>query len=172
MMRRSFGEILIGLLLVSFDFRLGLNSIVIHLLPDFLGYALIAIAAKRLLPHSPRFRVTSLLGWVLTFASIIGYFLPPWKLWYALTVTLLCLLVWFLLSGMIDIAGQRGRERIVQLTSIVRVSYVILRMAPLLLGRFLGPLNFLTTIAFWVVLAMLLYLVIQMRREPDLATDV
>lgn len=171
-MRRPFLLIFFGLLLVSFDFTLRLNSLVLHLLPDSLGYLLMAVATKTLATRCPPFRLASIFGWVLVATSIAGYFISGGTVWHHATIVIHCFLIWFLLGGIIVIAQRQQRDGIVRSASIIRVLYVVLRIVPLLLRGLPGPIIALTALAFWLVLGTLLYLVFQMRNEPDFAADV
>jgi hypothetical protein len=124
------------------SFRLGHENFLIDLLPDFIGYLLIATAANRLVPLHPRARGVRNLGLLLTYLSIptiIQYTVvtsqsgnittwraPLWPL--SIIIGLFDLvLVWMLCGLVADLADRVGDVTIEQSAQVRRVVYILLK---------------------------------------------
>src|SRR5215468_10329476 len=68
-MFKRFGQIFWGLLLVILDF----NIDHVDILPDFIGYILMAVGCGGLVTVSRRFARARVLCWILAVLAVIGY---------------------------------------------------------------------------------------------------
>jgi hypothetical protein len=119
-----FGQIFWGLLLVILD----LNINRIDLLPDFIGYILIAIGCRGLAGASPHFSTASTMSWILVVLALIGYAVPrdAILLFGLVDLTADCAMMWFLLGGVMELATARQRPDLFERASKRRVAYVAL----------------------------------------------
>jgi hypothetical protein len=124
-------------------YRMGQETFVIDLLPDFVGYLMIATAANRLVPLHRGARAVRNLALLLTYLSIptiVQYSvvtsqsanLTTWKapLWpLTIVVGLLeVVLVWLLCGLVADLARRVGDATIERQARTRRVLYVVLRL--------------------------------------------
>lgn len=123
-MTLPFSQIFWGLLLVILDLKV--NQL--DLLPDFLGFILIAFGARRLAPFSPQFRTAHVLSWVLCGLSLIGIFLRgnAGSLYSMVVTGLDCWMMWCLLGGMMDYSTAQGRPDLAEMARRRRLAYVII----------------------------------------------
>jgi hypothetical protein len=127
---------------IGLTFQLGTVAVVIDLLPDFVGYLMIATAANRLIVLDRRARLVRNLALVLTFLTIpmvveIGAATPvpggaaTWAVTAGpLTAAQMVLdpvLVWILCGLVADLAGRAGDESTREKAVSRRVMYVVLR---------------------------------------------
>jgi hypothetical protein len=125
------------------NFRLGQENFLIDLLPDFIGYLMIATAANRLVPFHPRARTVRNLALLLTYLAIptiIQYTVvtsPPgsattWKapLWPLVSIVGIfeLALVWMLCGLVADLARRAGDTRIEQMAQNRRAAYVLFKI--------------------------------------------
>jgi len=108
-MAKNFGQIFWGLLLVILD--LSINHI--DLLPDFVGYILVALGCSGLATESRHFGRAAALSWILVVFSLIGYALrrDAAVALGCLDIVIDCAMMWFLLGGIVELAttpGSRG----------------------------------------------------------------
>ena len=169
-MHARLGQIFWGLLLVILDFRV--NDL--DLLPDFLGYIIVAVGAAGLIEASARFRPARNLGWVLAFLSLAGlFFVRDASVVLGLITTALdCALVWCLLGGVMDISSAKGRPDLAEQASKRRVAYLALTCVMTLIGLTAGgernaaelPIV-LGIVTMLVLVVMILRLISRVRHE-------
>jgi hypothetical protein len=63
---RNMKKILLGLIFIYFNFNITLDSTILPLLPDFVGYLFISLGAKELIDFSPKFDNVSAFAKMLT----------------------------------------------------------------------------------------------------------
>jgi hypothetical protein len=169
-----FGSIFWGLLLVFLDFSI--NGF--DLLPDVLGYGLVAGGAGGLAKHYDSFRTATSLSWLLAVGSVVVFFIsdPAGARFFGLLMTgFHCALIWTLLGGVIVLATDQSRPDLAERAASRRVAYVVLTVATLLLGWLpggvlLAPLAIVLLVAVFVVIVMILHLIHRVRYElPQLA---
>lgn len=120
-MRSSFNHIFWGLLLVFLDFRI--NGF--DLLPNGLGYLLIALGASQLVLQSPKFGAASALSAVLILAWLCGFVVSGELAQFVglSTMVLSVALNWFLLGGIMDVSSARNRPDLAERASQLRIAY-------------------------------------------------
>jgi hypothetical protein len=128
----SFGQIFWGLLLVILDVRISR----IDILPDFIGYILVAVGCAGLSGASRHFSVASVLSWVLAVLSLVAYALRGST---ATGFGFLCLafdsaMMWFLLGGVMELAAARERLDLSTRAANRRIAYVALMCLAALAG--------------------------------------
>ena len=164
------GQLFWGLLLVIFDFRLS----DLDLLPDFLGYIIVAVGAAGLIEASARFRTARNLSWALAFLSVAGlFFVRDVSVVLGLINTALdCAMVWYLLGGVMDISTAKGRPDLAGQASNRRVAYLALTCVVTLVGlaagggRVAGGLPVvLVAVTMLVLVVMILRLIYRVRHE-------
>jgi hypothetical protein len=168
-MYRRFGQIYWGLLLVILDFKV--NDI--DLLPDFIGYILVATGARGLLEVSDRFRIVRNLSWCLAIISVANSLLFGDRslVWELVAAALDCAMMWFLLGGVIDISSARDRLDLAEQASHRRIAYLtlmcIVTIVSLLAGgRGVGNLMAaLAAVNMLVIVVMILRLIYRVRHE-------
>jgi hypothetical protein len=167
------GLIFWGLLLVVLD--LEVNGF--DLLPDAIGYALVALGCGGLASLSPRFRVAALLCWMLAVLWLAGLLVAgDVKVRYGLAMMALnCTMMWCLLGGIADIALARARTDIAVRAWNRRVAYVAIMTIGHILPFFVGsssdvavPLVVVVVAIGLVAMAMILHLVNRVRVELSL----
>ena len=130
-MFKRFGQIFWGLLLVILDFRINHFDI----LPDIIGYILVAVGCAGLAGVSPRFATAGRLCWVLVVFEILRYGLRGggWLLEF-IGLVVNCAMMWHLLGGVMDLAAARQRTDLHQRASNRRIAYVVLMCFATLIG--------------------------------------
>jgi hypothetical protein len=164
-MATRFIQIFWGLLLVVLDFQI--NQI--DILPDVLGYILVALGCGGLSDASPHFSTAAILAWAMMVLALVsvairGNFIPLGILYSALD----CAMMWFLLGGVIDLANFRQRPDLSQRASTRRIAYVAIAGLSTLLGltgRFPGEIALALVIGMIVVLCLILHLIYRAIHE-------
>lgn len=124
MIARKFNQIFWGLILVILD--LNINNF--DMLPDFVGYILVAVGASGLKAISLKFAIAGTLSWVLMCLSLLGLFVSGDHS-VALTVIDLaidCVMIWNLLGGVIAFSEKHNRTDLARRASKRRLAYVVL----------------------------------------------
>jgi len=132
---RGFRRIFWGLLLVVIDFRLNGFDI----LPDFIGFAIIAAGLSLLVPLNPRFQTAKIMALILTVLSLVSLielgddggaqgFMSGWFAFGLLVTALDIVMVWQLCGGIIDLARERGFDDLATRASTRRGLYVGLHL--------------------------------------------
>ena len=105
---RRFGQVFWGLLLVILDISLNRFDV----LPDFLGYGLVAVGAGGLIGLSPQFATARTCAWVLVAIAIAELLVHPGLMAGIAVVHLVlnCVMMWSLLGGIMDYAAAKNRQ--------------------------------------------------------------
>lgn len=165
----NFGRIFWGELLVLLDLRI--NGF--DLLPDVIGYILIALGCRGLADDSPKFVTASMWSWLLAAASLIAYIVEgEFELVFGLIfVAIECVMVWFLLGGIIDFVRERGRTDLAEVAGVRRFAYILMMCVTMLAvvtaqnARSLAFVAVLGGVITLVVLVMILHLIYRVRHE-------
>lgn len=168
-MSRHFTQIFWGLLLVFVDLRF--NGI--DVLPDIVGYILVAVGCRGLEPLSRRFTAAGRITWTLAVLWVVALAIPapsP-QAWTLFETPLHCILIWQLLGGILELAERAGRFDLARLGQNRRIAYVGLSLAAILIGPIVpasGPLALclgLLLLALAVASLLVLHLVYRVRSE-------
>jgi len=123
-MTTRIGQIFWGLILVALDFTINGFDV----LPDFVGYALVAIGSAGLTGVSRRFSAACVMAWILAGVSIALLLLrgdPVYAVaWAASALDVAAM--WFLLGGLMDIAKMYREPGLAGQLSGCRIAYLIL----------------------------------------------
>ena len=159
-LQKTFHLIFWGLLLVILNLSVSLNGFTLSLFPDFVGYAMMAIACGRLRGRSQRFAIAMGFGWAMSAVSITSYFFEN-EVLQAMTSTFDSLLIWYLLSGILDDGLPRLSADQLKLIKRLRVLYPVTAIGATLLTEY-SPYSALLgvalTIGNLVVTVVILYL--------------
>ena len=161
---KRFGQIFWGLLIIIFDFYIHY----IDVLPDFIGYILVATGCRALGSVSRHFATASVLSWVLTALSFFGWVLRGMRLLGYVNLLLDCVMIWFLLGGIIEMALAQQRDDIAKRAANRRIAYVSLMGGIALLSLILGASPFvriLWTICTLLLLFLILHLIHRAKHE-------
>lgn len=126
-MPTKIGFIFWGLILVLLD----LNINQFDILPDFIGYILVAIGCHGLISASRQFATARNASWVLVLWTLVDLILPG-GIKEVLTVIasiINCIMMWFLMGGFMDISHSINRPDFADKASIRRLFYVFLSLA-------------------------------------------
>lgn len=163
-MTKKFGRIFWGLLFVILD--ISINQF--DLLPDFIGYILVAVGARGLVATSSRFGTASTLSWILTLLSLMGFFTSGDVATLLGIVNLIvdCAMMWTLLGGVIEFTASNDRLDLAERASHRRIAYVVLLCTVTFIG-FLGrgaPVVIMA-VTLVVLVIMILHLIHRVRYE-------
>ena len=122
-MSANFALIFWGLLLVFLNFRIDH----VDILPDFVGYILVAVGCSRLSGASRCFPTARSLSCVLVLFDVLSYALSGSA---ATSFNLLerivhCTMMWFLLGGLMELAQAQHRTDLSDRASRYRAAYVV-----------------------------------------------
>ncbi|HEY1172555.1 MAG TPA: hypothetical protein VGH19_14390 [Verrucomicrobiae bacterium] len=164
-MANSFGLVFWGLVLIGIDVRVGFD-----LLPDFIGYILVAIGCSRLGAASRRFPFTSNLAWIMVGLSLISIVMPGGvlsRLLYLVSALVDCGMMWQLLAGIIELTEVKGRSDLAKDADRWRTAYMVIAVIGavfvlLAVGSFL---NALLSLAYLVVVVLIVYLIHRVKLE-------
>jgi len=131
-MSTRFAQVFWGLLLVILDFKINR----IDILPDFLGYILVAIGCSGLASISRHFSTASTLSWILVAFAFVGYALrgSASTVFGILNLAVDCAMMWFLLGGVMELAVARQRTDLSERASNRRIAYVVVMCLATLAG--------------------------------------
>lgn len=168
MIARRFNQIFWGLILVILD--LNINNF--DLLPDFVGYILVAVGTGGLKAISQKFGIASTLSWVMTCLSLLGLFVSGDHT-VALTVIYLavdCVMIWNLLGGVIAFSEKHNRKDLALRASKRRLAYVVLMVLVTIIGYAAADTGsvavaVLLVLTLLVVLIMIIHLLRRVRNE-------
>jgi hypothetical protein len=169
-MYAQLGFVFWGLLVIILDFDV--NGF--DLLPDILGYALVALGCARLVSLSPRFRVAASQCWVLALLWLLGFVVADdVDVLYSVAVTALnCTMMWFLLGGIADTAFAHSRPDLAERARNRRAAYVALMIAAQILPFVIAgrsaigvPLVVVLVGSTLVLMVLILHLVQRVRVE-------
>lgn len=165
----SLGRIFWGELLVILDLRINGFDV----LPDVIGYFLVALGCQALTAESKKYSTAATCSWILVAASIAAFFVPgdvalPFGLVFMVVD---CTMVWFLLGGIIDYVLERERADLAQKAAARRIAYILI-MAITMLAIFsagsahgLGVVAVVGLICMLIVMVMILHLIYRVRYE-------
>jgi hypothetical protein len=169
-----FGQIFWGLLLVILDFHVNRFDI----LPDVLGYVLIAVGCRGLVFASGHFSTASVMSWVLLVLNVLelAFRGNAAHVFYWASFVFDCAMIWFLLGGVMELATARHRLELSESASKRRIAYVVARCVLVLTGLMAeGSRGAGTVIAVagLVCILFLLFLILQLihRAKDELSND-
>ena len=170
-MFNRFTQIFWGLLFVILDVKVNR----VDVLPDFLGYILIALGCGGLASVSRRFNTAQTLSWVLAGLGVLSYVSIPGDAATFFSLARLavdCAMMWFLLGGVMDLAADRQHPDLFSRASGCRGAYIVLLCVSTTAGLFVkGPRDVMATVVvgtvvcLLVVLFLILHLFHQIKRE-------
>lgn len=169
-----FGLIFWGLLLVLLDFKINGFDI----LPDLIGYILVAIGCAGLSEVSRRFSTASHLSWTMLALTLIAYALRDGGgIGFGfLHVAVDCAMMWFLLGGVMELAASRQRMDLSERASNRRVAYVVVMSLASLTGfvaQGSSAASAILSVGLMVCIFALLFLILHLihRVKHELAGD-
>jgi hypothetical protein len=172
-MRIDFGYVFWGLILTFLDFKINQFD----LLPDFIGYALVAFGAAGLSKLSPEFLTACGLSVMLAVCDVITLVIPTDTGWFGIAVTLFsALMMWTLLGGVRAIALKRERPDLAARAEKLRLWYVglmFLYMGLALVAREVsgGAAFLIVALVIASVTVMILILLLIYRARNGLSVD-
>jgi hypothetical protein len=123
-----------GLILALFD--LNLNGV--NIVPDFIGYILIAIGSARLVPLFPEFQAAVIVAWIMAPLSLTEHSpireAPVAFLIMIVTTVLHTILIWKLCEGVARGARDRGRSDLADFALLTRNLYITFLIAGVFIG--------------------------------------
>lgn len=165
-----FSQVFWGLLLVILDVNINRFDV----LPDFIGYILVAVGLGGLTGLSRQFATARTCAWVLVPVAVVGM-LPSGEFDVVIgmvNLVLNCVMMWRLLGGVIDYAAANSRPDLVERASARRVAYIALMCVATALGlaargvgRSSPPLVLVTVVCLLVLVVMILHLIHRVRTE-------
>ena len=167
---KRFGQIFWGLLFVVLDFKI--NEF--DLIPDFLGYILVALGCGGLVNLSRDFSTAKVLNWVLVVLEFAGYVVNrDIAFIYSLFYTVLnCTMMWFLLGGIMEYASARMRRDLSERASNRRIAYVALMGIAYIIPLFVhdsrdaaGTAGVVLVICMLILLVLILHLIYRVKNE-------
>ena len=175
-MVKSISFIFWGLFLVILD----LNINQFDLLPDFIGYILVAVGAGGLINSSKQFSISRICCWILAVLSIIDIIIKGQILIILGLIGLVinCVMMWFLLGGFSDIATRYNRPDLSSKALTRRIVYIALSCATMFIWlmalafRALAPLAAAgIVIAMIAIVIMILHLIHQIKTIVVTSSD-
>lgn len=168
MIAKKLNQIFWGLILVIL--HLSINTF--DLLPDFIGYILIAVGANGLKTISPKFAVASTLSWLLMCISLLGLVMSGDITFIQTAVELAidCFMMWNLLGGVIAFSKQNNRPDLARRASKRRLAYVVLMVLATIFGYEAAStgnvaISVMIVLVLFVALFMILHLLRRVRNE-------
>ncbi len=165
-----FGQIFWGLLVVILDLRVrGFD-----LLPDFVGYILVAVGAGGLIGASRQFATVRMMSWVLAGMSLLSLFrLGRFGIGLALVILVVdCVMMWSLLGGVMEFTAARQRPELAQQAAQRRLIYLALKgvaalvmLLALVLPKVAGLLGLVLFLCSVALLVLILHLLYRVRYE-------
>lgn len=157
-----------GLAVIAVDIQVGQ----VDILPDFVGYILVALGAAGLVGWSEQFHLARLISWVLVpYPVLLWVFSGPFlKVLSLAGVILNGALLWFLLGGVMAFAESKSHREWVSRASTYRWIYVGLLTFGVLVS-FIAPalpnlarvLGYVVYVAMLALMAVILYLFHQVK---------
>jgi hypothetical protein len=157
-MIKHIGYIFWGLLLVILDFRLNQFDV----LPDFVGYILVALGCGGLVTASSKFTIARNSCWALLVLSLVELIVTG-DLRAILAIIQLavnCTMMWFLLGGFMDLSLSIGRPDLAGKAGNRRMVYVALTCVASLLGFVAQQTRDISTMAIIVIVVAMVVLVV------------
>ena len=169
-----FGQIFWGLFFVLVDVRFNGFDV----LPDLIGYILVALGCGGLAHISKHFVTARALSGVLSFLWLID-FIPKSREWdtvvWLVNLLVRCAWMWSLLGGVMEYAEERARPDLSERASNRRQAYIFLMCITTLVGwmsrgsRHAEPIVILLLIAGLTIMVLILHLIHRVMHE--LAVD-
>jgi hypothetical protein len=108
-----------------------------NLLPDVVGFILVALGAQMLVPFADRFHIVRVFGWILVPLALLLYALPQIgvAILQVIIVILVIALVWTLLGGVRQFAGERDRPDLERHAGTYRRVYLGLALVSLFFAQ-------------------------------------
>ena len=127
-MFKRFGQIFWGLALVILDFRINFNRFHFDVLPEFLGYILIAVGCMGLASVARGFSVAGKLSWLLAVSDLIAWVLMgrTGRLLEFFDLVVNCGMIWFLMGGIMELATSRQRPDLCRGAAWRRIAAIVL----------------------------------------------
>ena len=168
-MKGHFSQLFWGLLLVILDFSI--NGF--DLLPDGIGYLIVAAGCGGLSTLSQRFSTARTLCFVLAILWLVGFAIPrDIAALYGLATTLVnCAFIWQLVGGIAEFALDRQRPDLAERAHNRRLAYVVIMIASSLIAivmsgsRDAGPLIVVLVVSMLVLMVMILHLIHRAKIE-------
>jgi hypothetical protein len=170
-MFKCFGQIFWGLLLVILD----ININHIDILPDFIGYILVAMGCRGLATISRGFVNAATLSWILAVFALTDYVPMDHDVSAVLSLVHLaldCTMMWFLLGGVMEFAAARHRMDLSLQAAHRRIAYIALTCAATFIAHLAGRADYgaLTVgisilVCILILLFLILRLICQVRHE-------
>lgn len=165
----NFNKIFWGLLLVILDFRIKQFDVI----PDFVGYILVALGCRALATLSSHFSTAALVSWMLVGSSLLRVMTNRLGWVFTLVhIALDCLMMWFLLGGVINFASAKDRADLASRASVLRLWYVVVMALGAVAGivaRMAHDLArwmaILVAIGSLILMAFILHLIFRVKRE-------
>ena len=170
-MFKHFGQIFWGLLLVILD----ININHIDILPDFIGYILVAMGCRGLAMVSHRFVTAQTLSWILAVFALTDY-VPlghdASAVFSLVHLAVDCTMMWFLLGGVMEFAAARRRMDLSLQAAHRRIAYIALTCAATFIAHMTGRADYAAftvgisiVICILILLFLILRLIYQVRHE-------
>lgn len=164
-----------GFVLVLVDVRLG----TVDVLPDFVGYGMVAIGAGQLAAEAAAFRTARLVAWAMVVPGLLDAVVPLQAAPLPGIIEALgqAALLWYLLTGVADWTAAEGRPDLAAGARRRRAASVVLLAVVLgmgLLARGGGSRDVAVVVVFvnLVLMGMVLQLIHRVRAELDPGADV
>ena len=112
-----------GLLLTILDIEINQFDI----LPDVIGYGCVFLGASGLMLQSRHFLTAKNTAFILIVLSIVSYVVPVdfSRIYGFVYLTVDVAMIWFLLSGLMDVAKRESNRWMFQRASNLRVAYLL-----------------------------------------------
>jgi hypothetical protein len=172
-----FGQIFWGLLLVIVNFTINGFDV----LPDGIGFVLVAVGSRGLEMLSPRFQTAATIAWIMAGLWLIHFILPrdaavAFGIAY---MAVECVLVWMLMDGVRQYASNGMRPDLAARATLCGRAYVVLHVIlgfVSLGGISAREVTVVLVLAVFVVLFLILRVIYRVRhevaeREGELAAE-
>ncbi|MEM7559074.1 MAG: hypothetical protein AAF394_08120 [Planctomycetota bacterium] len=164
-MASAFLKLFWGLVLVYCDFKI--NQL--DLLPDFVGYLVVALGCSDLNRYIPKFSGPYLASLALVVLSIIDMLVSTEPAFALVCAVVNCVMIWSLFGGLADLAGQYSRRDLIEKANFRRTFYVIFSalawFATMSATRVQEPFGFLIIIGSLAACVLVLHLIYTFNRE-------
>lgn len=164
-MASGFLKLFWGLVLVYCDFKI--NQV--DLLPDFVGYLLVALGCSDLNRHIPRFSASYVAALALIVLSIVDMLIATEPAFALVCAVVNCVMIWSLFGGLADLAGQYARRDLIEKANFRRTFYVIFSalawFATMDATRVQAPFGFLIIIGSLAACVLVMHLIYVFNRE-------
>ena len=164
-MASAFLKLFWGLVLVYCDFKI--NQL--DLLPDFVGYLLVALGCSELNRYVPKFSAPYVASLALVVLSIIDMLAVTEPAFALVCAVVNCVLIWSLFGGLADLARQYSRHDLIEKANFRRTAYVIVSalawFVTISATRVQAPLGFLVLIGSLATCVLVLHLIYLFNRN-------